>query len=326
MKLFIAVSICSALLLFSPNSFAQEKSESKKQSKSDLADIIETAKKNISAKYSVVKKSVELNSSSKDSFVGISPMKDIKERSGVGTKPDKQRDFASAKRKDSKVPEGQDEKLKKYEIGFQTTWLHQKSFNENSPVFDLERPVTGPPPFPSTCCQTEFGFGGRFTYNFTKNIAGEIEANFFPVDRLNVNSDESIRIMVTDTDDFVRNFVEPQGRKLQIVAGPKIGIRKKKFGIFGKVRPGIYWVGEYPVVLVLTANETSSSIGGANFWTTFFSVDVGGVFEYYPTKKTILRFDIGDTIIRYRALDPKPFNPGFTRHTFQFTTGFGWRF
>lgn len=215
------------------------------------------------------------------------------------------------------------EKINKYEVGFQITWHRQKSYNEKSPVFDVISGVTGRIRFPSTCCQTEFGFGGRFTYNFNRNFAVEIEANFFPVDRLNPRSREAIRIF--GTNDFIRGSVEPQGRKLQAFAGPKFGIRKEKFGVFGKVRPGIYWVFKYPRVLILVPNPPSF-IGSARDWVGFFAVDVGGVFEYYPTKKTIIRFDVGDTIVNYRALEPKPFNPGFTRHTFQFSTGFGFRF
>lgn len=32
---------------------------------------------------------------------------------------------------------------------------------------------------------------------------------------------------------------------------------------------------------------------------TRFAVDLGGVVEWYPSKNTIVRFDAGDTIIRF---------------------------
>ena len=67
---------------------------------------------------------------------------------------------------------------------------------------------------------------------------------------------------------------------------------------------------------------------------THFSTDVGGVLEFYPSRRLVTRFDFGDTIIRYgprRALiftDPATniTLPAGTRHNFQFTAGVGFRF
>jgi len=59
---------------------------------------------------------------------------------------------------------------------------------------------------------------------------------------------------------------------------------------------------------------------------TFFNIDVGGVFEYYPSRRTVFRMDVGDTIIRYAAQEPKVINPTFTRHNLQASVGFGFRF
>ncbi len=58
----------------------------------------------------------------------------------------------------------------------------------------------------------------------------------------------------------------------------------------------------------------------------FFTVDVGGVFEYYPSRRTVFRVDVGDTIIRYSAQEPKDINPNITRHNLQTSVGFGFRF
>lgn len=125
-------------------------------------------------------------------------------------------------------------KIKKYEIGGQLTVLRQKSYQDNSQVFDVVyndgfryKPL-------ADSHQTEYGFGGRFTYNFNKNVAVEAEANYFPIDRLARTGRESERIV--GTSEFFRFFLEPQGRKFQAVAGPKIGYRWKKIGLFGKVR------------------------------------------------------------------------------------------
>jgi len=222
----------------------------------------------------------------------------------------------------SQTADTNESKIRKYEIGGQVTVLRQKSYQDDALVFDID---FSPAPNYMRLAddhQTEYGFGGRFTYNFNRNIALEAEANFFPVDRLSPTSGESERIF--GTNEFLRVFVEPRGRKFQAVAGPKIGFRKEKYGVFAKIRPGIFHVGRFPVVQVLVISP--GGIGANDQKSTFFSVDVGGVFELYPSKRTILRFDVGDTIIRYNAKDPVQFNPGFTRHTLQISTGFGFRF
>src|SRR6266404_7542270 len=71
---------------------------------------------------------------------------------------------------------------------------------------------------------TNFGFGGRFGYNFSKYFSLEAEGNFFPRDR--------------DLD---------AGRKTEGLFGVKAGKRFEKFGIFAKARPGFvrYEKGDY---------------------------------------------------------------------------------
>ena len=73
---------------------------------------------------------------------------------------------------------------------------------------------------------------------------------------------------------------------------------------------------------------------------TNFAIDLGGVFEFYPTKRTIIRFDAGDTIVRLPARNVAAFQtntasalnlvvisaPAETRNHFQAGVGFGFRF
>jgi hypothetical protein len=73
---------------------------------------------------------------------------------------------------------------------------------------------------------------------------------------------------------------------------------------------------------------------------TNFAFDLGGVLEFYPSKRIVTRFDAGDTLIKYRRRDSNiplfdpfggvtlfPFTvPGETRHNFQFSAGVGFRF
>jgi hypothetical protein len=66
----------------------------------------------------------------------------------------------------------------------------------------------------------------------------------------------------------------------------------------------------------------------------YFSMDLGGVVEYYPARRVFTRLDLGDTIIRYgtyreqgalfsRAIIERPSE---TKHNLQFSAGVGFRF
>jgi hypothetical protein len=67
---------------------------------------------------------------------------------------------------------------------------------------------------------------------------------------------------------------------------------------------------------------------------THFTTDLGGVLEFYPSKKTVVRFDAGDTIIRFGPHyepDPNIYQkmlklPARLKHTLQITAGVGFRF
>jgi hypothetical protein len=153
---------------------------------------------------------------------------------------------------------------------------------------------------------TQPGFGGRVTYNFTRVIAADAEINFFPQKN---------------------GFLIGQGRAIQGQFGVKAGKRFEKFGLFGKVRPGFLSIDD------AFSLDTNHPIGGAIFPVsihrkTLFTTDLGGVLEFYPGKRTIVRFDGGDTIIRY---GPEfdflnfPETQAKTRHNFQFTAGVSFR-
>ncbi len=68
---------------------------------------------------------------------------------------------------------------------------------------------------------------------------------------------------------------------------------------------------------------------------TDFALDLGGVVELYPSSRTILRFDAGDTILRSGTHNVPVRTPFFdvvapvpdrTTHNFQGSVGFGFRF
>jgi hypothetical protein len=72
-----------------------------------------------------------------------------------------------------------------------------------------------------------------------------------------------------------------------------------------------------------------------------FATDIGGVLEFYPSKRIVTRFDAGDTIIHFNSrqvqafsfdsttgtFTPIPFTqPSRTAHNFQFMASVGFRF
>jgi hypothetical protein len=85
--------------------------------------------------------------------------------------------------------------------------------------------------------------------------------------------------------------------KTSVLAGMKAGKRFDRFGVFGRGRLGTW-----------------------HFGRAYFAADAGGVLEYYPSERTTIRIDLGDTILFYggTALG--------TVHNFQPGIGFSYRF
>jgi hypothetical protein len=174
---------------------------------------------------------------------------------------------------------------------------------------------------PGTGKRTEPGVGGRFTYNLTSYLAFEAEGNLFP------RSETSVSM--------------PGGRIFQGQFGVKVGKRFRKFGVFGKARPG--FVG-FTDVTKLLGTSTIGPSGPLNqvftvgrFGTRrdiYFSTDAGGVLEFYPSRRIITRVDLGDTIIRYGTFRQSGYilsraiieRGPETNHNLQFSAGVGFRF
>jgi hypothetical protein len=169
------------------------------------------------------------------------------------------------------------------------------------------------PDFPGDV--TEPGLGGRVGYNITRSLAVESEVNFFPQKR---------------------TYFFGEGRTLQAQFGVKAGKRFDKFGIFAKVRPGLLTAGK----VFRLEPGSSVTIGGftqpnARFdRKTLFTIDIGGVLEFYPSKRTLFRLEAGDTLVRhYKKYEYATGNfPNLVvvrgakfKNNFQFTAGFGFR-
>jgi hypothetical protein len=169
--------------------------------------------------------------------------------------------------------------------------------------------------------RTDPGFGGRFTFNLNKVVALEAAGYFFPKRCFQCRN---------------------AGRITEGFGGVKVGKRFEKWGIFVKGRPGVISFSEgtfdtispvIPFPLVPIQFEFKRL--------TTFAMDVGGVVEFYPSKRIVTRFDVGDTIVHFkrRTLNTVLFNvltnefqpttipiPARTSHNFQFMTSVGFRF
>ena len=145
------------------------------------------------------------------------------------------------------------------------------------------------------------GPGIRFTYNVNNYLGLEAETNALPQTREGGGNNE------------VQGFF-----------GARAGIRKQRYGVFAKARPGFttfYLLGVTPGPNAFEQGHTR------------FAMDVGGVFEYYPTKQFAVRVDAGDTMIHfrpgdffYRRLDEPMFVSRQLSHNFQLTLGVAYRF
>jgi hypothetical protein len=188
------------------------------------------------------------------------------------------------------------------------------------------------------CTRVELGLGARFTYNLTNHIALEAEGNFFPGRPLK------------EFGGFTPGGV-PAGHTYQGQFGVKAGKRFKKVGVFMKIRPGFVGFTQasrftgfraftfiHPIFGEEHLQEAEFRIGKA----TYPSADLGGVVEFYPSRRIVTRLDVGDTIIRYGTYrEPLGYvcpliaficparvfeRPAETRHNLQFSAGIGVRF
>ena len=156
--------------------------------------------------------------------------------------------------------------------------------------------------------ETVRGLGGRFAYNINEHFAIDAEGSFFPEAHF---------------------WNEGRGQKMQGFVGVKAGVRKQKVGVFAKARPGVMWFGEFPSRGSCSTTSFGSVCGVAH--EKDFAMDLGGVLEFYPAERVIIRMDVGDTLIRYPDRNVVrgnvvTFFPAETKSNFQFSIGFGWRF
>lgn len=149
-----------------------------------------------------------------------------------------------------------------------------------------------------TNTSNDSGIGGRFTVNLKSWLGAEAELNYFP------------------------KSSAPGNRTLGLF-GVKAGWRGERFGLFAKVRPGILRFGD-PRLPTPSPPVVGACLGLRQ---NNFALDVGGVVEGYPSRRTVVRVDAGDTMTRLERGCPfPPFTFPFTTHNPQLNIGFGIRF
>ena len=201
--------------------------------------------------------------------------------------------------------QGQPKDVAKIEVGVQFTSITEPSYDGG---------------------RTEPGFGGRFTFNLNRSVAVEAEGNFFPHKCVSCGRGD---------------FGDSNGNISQGLFGVKAGKRFEKWGIFAKGRPGVVSFSQGDSKYVQTGTTGVFPFEFRQNRLTNFAFDLGGVLEFYPSKRIVTRFDAGDTMIHYgqrtsnyisftgltgpAVLVPYSLRAD-TRHNFQFSAGVGFRF
>lgn len=120
---------------------------------------------------------------------------------------------------------------------------------------------------------------------------------------------------------------------VNLLVGAKAGIRRGRFGLFGKVRPGFISTAHdlQGDTLNLDTGRDAPRIGRV----TERALDLGGVAEYYPSPHWLVRWDMGDTMVAeartefgFTGTNAPPnisVTRGITSH-FQFSTSVHYRF
>jgi hypothetical protein len=154
----------------------------------------------------------------------------------------------------------------------------------------------------------ESSIGGFFTWDFSKYVGLDSSVLVFP---------RKVEFV-----DFQQG-----GRMVQAVAGIRAGVRRGRFGVYVKVRPGVQ-------IFTLT-NAGLFAIGTtilpASSPFPDFALDVGGIIEYSASRHLMLRLDGGQTWLYYPARTipalGQPYQaPAFSENAMQVSLGVGFRF
>lgn len=163
----------------------------------------------------------------------------------------------------------------------------------------------------SDATTTNAGVGGRLSFDVAQWVAIEGEAGFFANDEVHPASTPTLRWTLTR-------------RRADAFFGVKAGLRREKFGAFAKLRPGVTHLTDRGGRCA--GDSCALFLPPRPEYRTEFALDVGGVFEVYPTVRTVTRLDVGDTIIRHRSFAPPCWPSECSSHNLSWRVGGGFRF
>lgn len=154
--------------------------------------------------------------------------------------------------------------------------LRVTAFAQENPVKTLDRelqPSAAVADGPRGPVVPRFEIGGGFT---TLVISNDTRAGFGFRGVRNLNSSLSLE---GEFNWSLENplFREEGGHMLEGLFGVKAGRRGKRIGLFAKARPGF--------------------ISFTDVGATHGALDLGGVVEFYPSTRWLVRVDIGDTMV-----------------------------
>lgn len=112
---------------------------------------------------------------------------------------------------------------------------------------------------------------GRYTFNLSPSLALEGSIGYLP--------------------GFQTSFGVDNGHELLALAGVKAGWRGRRLGLYGKLQPGV--ASFSPGLNVTTAFGQPPDYQRR----TSFALDDGAALEFYPSARTILRFDVSQTLL-----------------------------
>lgn len=163
---------------------------------------------------------------------------------------------------------------------------------------------------------TNTGIGGRFLWDFSRWVSADVELSYFPKDTFEQtfqsSSLESMRVTY-------------DRRRTHVLAGVKAGYRGDRFGVFGKVRPGFTHLTDEGVGC--TGGLCALALFVRPEYRTEFALDLGGMVEFYPSRRLVARLDLGDEMIRHRSIAVPPcVNGDCTSHNFTSRLGVGLKF
>jgi hypothetical protein len=92
------------------------------------------------------------------------------------------------------------------------------------------------------------------------------------------------------------------GGAQEVLAGLKVGRTFRSWGLFSQVRPGFI---HFDKTLVPGSSTDYES-------TTRFALDLGGSVEYYASRRSTFRFNLGTTLVHYETGNPDPMQPPVT--------------